>query len=65
MIAGQADRADIPASSFDPDVQTDQIADWTFLYGHSRVSLNEKAVKTVQTHAYRNERMSPLKAEIK
>ena len=65
VIAVQADRADIPASSYDPDVQTDQIADWAFIYGHSRVTLNEKVVKTVQTHAYRNKRMPPLKAEIK
>ena len=32
VIAVQADRAGITASSFDPDVQIDQIADWALLY---------------------------------
>ena len=32
VIAVQADRTGITASSFDPGVQIDQIANWTFLY---------------------------------
>jgi hypothetical protein len=39
VIAVQADPAGITASSFDPNVQIDQIADWTFLYRPKQLAL--------------------------
>ena len=39
VIAVQADRAGITASSFDPSVQIDQIADWAFLYRPKQLAL--------------------------
>jgi hypothetical protein len=39
VIAVRTDRAGITASSFDPDVRTDQIADWTFLYRPKQLAL--------------------------
>ena len=39
VVAVQAEKAGITASSFDPDVQIDQIADWTFLYRPKQLAL--------------------------
>jgi hypothetical protein len=39
VIAVQAEQSGITTSSFDPNVQIDQIADWTFLYRPKQLAL--------------------------
>jgi hypothetical protein len=39
VIAVHADRTGVTASSYEPDMQIDQIADWTFLYRPKQLAL--------------------------
>ncbi|WP_204101381.1 hypothetical protein [Occallatibacter savannae] len=52
VIAIQADRSSITASAFDPDIQVEQIGEWTFLYRPKELAVVAQLTPLSELSAY-------------